>query len=97
MSEADRFGLSAGRRVMLADYCGMLADAGPNGEPLLCGYSAGHEGVHSWARLPGAVDAAAEQVRKDPRPQSSARNRAKRKNVVAETHREADALAEGLR
>lgn len=32
--------------------CGVVSNSGPNGEPLACGYAAGHEGVHAWASQP---------------------------------------------
>ena len=32
--------------------CGVICNAGPNGEPLACGYPSGHDGVHSWSTLP---------------------------------------------
>lgn len=32
--------------------CGILSNSGPNGEPLACGYTPGHDGPHSWGTLP---------------------------------------------
>lgn len=35
--------------------CGITCYCGPNGEPLACGYRAGHTGPHAWASLQTAV------------------------------------------
>lgn len=43
------------RRDIRPLSCGVIALCGPNGEPLACGYDAGHEGAHSWATLPTFV------------------------------------------
>lgn len=32
--------------------CGIVSMSGPNGEPLACGYTQGHDGPHSWSTLP---------------------------------------------
>lgn len=40
--------------------CGVVCNCGPNGEPLACGYAAGHAGAHSWASLPTGGGAATE-------------------------------------
>lgn len=32
--------------------CTVICNAGPNREPLRCGYKPGHKGEHSWATLP---------------------------------------------
>ena len=35
--------------------CGVTSLSGPNGEPLGCGWKAGHSGPHSWSTLPTFV------------------------------------------
>lgn len=37
--------------------CGIVSNSGPDGEPLGCGYPAGHEGDHAWASLPTSFKA----------------------------------------
>lgn len=32
--------------------CGIMSNSGPNGEPLACAYTPGHDGPHSWSTLP---------------------------------------------
>lgn len=41
-----------GPRWSGARICGELCNAGPNGEPMACGYRPSHDGAHSWASLP---------------------------------------------
>lgn len=36
----------------VAKICGIVSNSGPNGEPLACGYAAGHKDNHAWADLP---------------------------------------------
>jgi hypothetical protein len=38
--------------VAKIELCGITSNSGPNGEPLACGYVAGHEGAHAWSTLP---------------------------------------------
>jgi hypothetical protein len=37
--------------------CGVVCNAGPNGEPLACAYEPDHRGDHSWATLPSKAAA----------------------------------------
>lgn len=38
------------------DSCGVGSASGRNGEMLLCGLPAGHDGEHAWASLPTFVN-----------------------------------------
>jgi len=40
--------------------CGIVAQAGCNGEPLACAFLEGHKGAHAWASLPTFVEAVLE-------------------------------------